>query len=216
MKKCFTLQILIFLFAITLNSVAQDASPFTFNIGGGPGFPRGGVGSVSDTGGNFVVGGGKNIGQTIGFDGEFYWNGLPPKPSVVAQTGAPGGTANLYSINGNILLHTHEAHHAGLYAIGGIGWYHRNWALTAPTLSLGTVCLPTYVWWGVTCTNGLVSSTAILRSGSSDGFGWNGGIGITYRIGDSHVKVYTEARYHYAYHSQANTEVLPLTFGFRW
>ena len=60
---------------------------------------------------------------------------------------------------------------------------------------------------------GGVASNAVLRSGSSDGFGYNAGAGITFRIGDSYVKFYTELRYHHAFHKGIDTQVLPLTFG---
>jgi len=63
---------------------------------------------------------------------------------------------------------------------------------------------------------GTLSSDTILASGSTDGFGWNIGGGLTYRLGESHAKIYTEARFHFAYHSGINTKVLPITFGLRW
>jgi hypothetical protein len=134
----------------------------------------------------------------VGFNGEFMWQDLPPKSSVIALTGAPGGGARLYSVTANLILHTPEEHHAGAYLITGGGWYHRSWDLTAPSLSLGTVCLPSYAFWGVACTNGIVSSTVTLDSGSADGGGWNIGAGFTYRMKESHLKVYAETRYHVA------------------
>src|SRR5690242_17438822 len=217
MKRNFIGQLLLVMLISCPLLFAQPETPrYTFNIGGGPSFPQSDVGNFANTGGNFVVGAGVNTGPALGFNAEFMWNDLPPKHEIIALTGAPDGSARMYAVTGNILLHSQEAHHAGLYGIGGIGWYHRSWELTAPTLSLGTVCLPSYAFWGVVCTNGLVSSDAILASGSSDGFGWNIGGGVTYRLGESHAKVYAEARFHYAYHSGVNTQVLPLTFGLRW
>jgi len=215
MKKGLISVLLILLFWC-VRGLAQDAPHYNFNIGGGPGFPQGDIGNFVNTGGNFVVGGGLNVGKRIGFDAEFMWHDLPPKSSVIALTGAPDGSARLYSVTGNVMAHTNETHHLGAYGIGGIGWYHRSWELTAPTLSVGTVCLPSYFFWGVVCTNGLVSSNAVLRSGSANAFGLNIGAGVTYRLGGSHAKFYTEARYHYAYFSHLNTAVLPLTFGLRW
>jgi hypothetical protein len=215
-KKYFIAQLVIAVF-FSMSVMAQEEAPkYNFNIGGGVGFPQGDTGTFTNTGGNFVVGGGANLGPVLGFNGEFMWHDLPPKSSVVAATGAPDGSARLYSFTGNMLVHSQEAHHAGFYGIGGIGWYRRSWELTRPTVSIGTVCLPSYVWWGAVCSNGLVSSSAVLNSGSSDGFGWNIGGGLTYRVGESHAKIYAEARYHYAYHHGINTQVLPLTFGLRW
>ena len=216
-RKCIPLYLTITLVLAPLSTVrAQDQGKWNFNIGGGIGFPQGDLSSFINHGANFVVGGGYNVNRYLSTNGEFMWHDLPPTQSVIAATGAPDGSARLYSVTGNMMLHSKEAHHFGFYGIGGIGWYHRSWELTAPTLSVGTVCLPSYFFWGVACTNGLVSSNAILRSGSANAFGLNIGAGVTYRLGGSHAKFYTEARYHYAYFSHLNTGVLPLTFGLRW
>jgi hypothetical protein len=214
-KKCFPTLLIVFVFANVC--FAQDEAPkYNFDIGGGFGLPQGSVGDFANTGANFVVGAGPNLGQSLGFNAEFMWQNLPPKSEIVALTGAPDGSARLYAVTGNMMVHSAEAHKAGLYGIGGIGWYHRSWELTRPSVSIGSVCLPSYVWWGVVCQNGLVSSTTVLSSGSTDGFGWNIGGGVTYRLGQSHAKLYTEARYHFAYHSNINTKVIPITFGLRW
>ena len=194
---------------------AQD-HPYIFNIGGGPGFPVSDISSFSNTGGHFVVGGGVNTHRGFGLDGEFMWHDLPPKQSIVSAAGSPNGAARLYSLTGNMLVHSPGERKAGLYGIGGIGWYHRSWELTHPTIALGTTCFPSYAWWGVVCTNGLVSANAVDAAGSSNAFGFNVGLGFTYRLGDSHAKFYTELRYHHAYTSGVSTQILPLSFGFRF
>jgi opacity protein-like surface antigen len=218
MSKC--LKIVLFFAVIStllgIPVLAQEEAPrFDFDIGGGIGFPTSTISNYVNSGGNFVVGGGARLHSDLGFNGEFSWQDLPPKASVIAATGAPGGSARQYSVTGNLLLHTPESHKLGGYGIGGIGWYHRSWELTAPTLAIGTTCLPSYTFWGVVCTNGLVSATQVLRSGSGDAFGWNVGGGVTYRLA-GHLKVYAEARIHFAYYSGINTRVIPLTFGLRW
>ena len=216
MKKYFVALFLILVCA-GMYSFGQDEAPkYTFNIGGGFGVPQSSVSDFANMGGNFVIGAGANTRRGVGFNAEFMWQDLPPKSEIVALTGAPDGAARMYSVTGNLLLHSNEAHHAGVYGIGGIGWYHRSWELTRPSIAIGSACLPSYAWWGVVCTNGLVSSNTVLASGSSDGFGWNIGAGLTYRLGESHAKIYTEARFHYAYHSGINTRVLPVVFGLRW
>lgn len=216
MKKYFVAHLLI-LCLCSMYCLAQDEAPrYTFNIGGGPGFPQGDISNFANTGANFVVGGGANLTHTFGINSEFMWQNLPPNSTIIAFTGAPDGSARMYSITGNLIAHTTDAHKAGFYGIGGIGWYHRSWELTRPAISVGTVCLPSYAWWGVVCSNGLVESTATLASGSSNAFGWNVGAGVTYRLGGSHAKIYAEARYHRAYTTGIDTQVLPLTFGVRW
>jgi hypothetical protein len=202
-------------FVLLATASGQD-HPYTFNFGGGPGFPVSGISNFANAGGHIVIGGGANLTGRIGFDGEFMWHDLPPKSSIVALTGAPNGSAGLYSLTGNLLVHTSRENKLGFYGIGGIGWYHRTWELTAPTLVQGASCLPSYVWWGVVCTNGLVSSNVTLHSGSADSFGYNVGAGITFRIRESYFKAFTEVRYHHAFHQGIDTTVLPLTFGIRY
>lgn len=217
MRKYLVVQLFVGVMCLGMVAWAQEEAPhYTFNIGGGIGFPQGSVSDFANSGGNFVVGGGVNAGPALGFNSEFMWHDLPPKTSVVAATGAPDGAARLYSVTGNILLHSQEKMKFGGYAIGGIGWYHRSWELTHPSLAIGTTCLPSYLWWGVVCGNGLVESTTKLAGNSSDAFGWNAGAGVTYRLGESHAKIYAEARWHFAYTSGVNTRIIPLTFGFRF
>jgi opacity protein-like surface antigen len=191
-------------------------SHYNFTVGGGPGFQHGDISNFANTGGNFVIGGGPNLGHMLGLDLEYMYYGLPVKSNVIAVTGAPDGSSRMHSITGNVILHFPTERKLGVYGIGGLGWYHRSWELTAPVLVPGTVCGPNFFWWGVTCVNGLVSSSAVLKSGSSNAVGLNIGGGVTYRLGDSHAKIYTELRFHHAYTNLFSTTVLPLTFGIRW
>jgi hypothetical protein len=217
LKTIFLILISTFLLGVPLWAQEHEEAPkFNFDIGGGIGWPTSTTANYANSGANFVVGGGARMHSDLGFNGEFMWQDLPPKSSVLASIGAPGGSARQYSVTGNLLLHTPESHKFGGYGIGGIGWYHRSWELTTPSIGIGTVCLPSYVWWGVVCTNGLVQTNQVLKSGSRDAFGWNIGGGLTYRLGESHLKVYAEARVHFAYYSGINTRVVPLTFGLRW
>jgi len=197
-------------------AVAQDAPKFNFNIGGGPTWPTGSISDFANMSGNFVVGGGVNFSKVFGVNAEYMWNDLPPKQGIVALTNATNGSARLQSVTGNLILHAPEKSKFGGYVIGGTGWYHRSWDLTNPALTVGTVCLPSYVWWGIACTNGLVSTNVTVASGSDNAIGWNVGGGLTYRLGESHAKFYTELRYHVAYTTGVNTDVLPWTFGIRF
>lgn len=216
MKKYFIGQLFVLLFLCAYGFSQEETPKFNFNIGGGFGLPQGQASNIVNSGGTFQVGGGKNFGPMLGANLEYMFQDLPPKSTIVALTGAPNGSVHEHSVTLNFLVHSPEAHRFGGYVIFGGGWYHRTWELTTPSLSLGQVCLPSYAWWGIVCTNGLVSSTTQIASGSSNGGGWNAGAGITYRLGASHIKFYTEARYHVAYQKLVDTRVLPVTFGIRW
>jgi hypothetical protein len=216
MKKFFVGQFFVLLFLCAYGFSQPEASKFNFNIGGGFGLPQAQFSNIVNTGGTFQVGGGVNLGPMLGANVEYMFQDLPPKSSIIALTGAPDGSAHSNSITLNFLVHSRETHKLGAYGIFGGGWYHRSWKLTTPTLSIGSVCLPSYAFWGVVCTNGLVSSDTTIASGSSNAGGWNAGAGLTYRLGASHIKFYTEARYHAAYQNLITSRFIPITFGVRW
>jgi hypothetical protein len=195
--------------------MSQEFPRWNFNVGGGVGFPLSDTRDFSGNGANFIVGVGPNFSRYFGINGEFMWNDLPIKRSVLNQIGIPDADARQYSVTFNGILRTPGETHLGLYIIGGGGWYRRTGEATAPALVAGTVCPGFWVWWGI-CVNGLWPGSIALASVTSDAFGGNIGGGVTYRFGQSPVKFYTEIRYHHASHKRVNTDLLPLTFGFRW
>jgi len=195
---------------------AEELHRTNFNIGGGVGIPIGDTSNVAGVSGNFVVGGGLNLSRAFGFNGEFMWHGLPPTNDVKRQVGITDASANLYSVTANVIGRFGAHRRVGGYVIGGGGWYHRNWSITAPTVVPGTVCGPGFGWYGVTCVNGLVPADVVLADGSVNGGGWNIGGGITFGHEGPGPKIYTEVRYHHAYFSNFDTEVLPVTIGVRW
>ena len=190
---------------------AQDFEKFNFNIGGGVGFPQGDLSNFVNTGGNFVVGGGYNFNRYFSTNGEFMWHDLPINQKTLDTLQTPGASARQYAVTFDPMVRVPLGHHVGAYAIGGIGWYHRSGETTRP--GVGVICDPYWSWW-YGCTIGSV--TVVTGSTSSDAFGENIGGGLTYRFGESHLKFYTEFRYHHASYHKVSTNIIPLTFGIRW
>jgi len=196
------------------------------HIGGGIGVPLGTMSDFAGISGAFQVGAGPNLNSHSSIVGEFMWHGLPPNSRVLATlvnpliaAGLPKNFStshNLYALTANYMYHR-DGQRYGYYVIGGGGWYYRHTALNNYTVVPGTVCQPTWEWWGYTCTAGLVStSTTLATRGVSSG-GMNAGLGITIALGDSGVKYYMEARYHYSPQGgRISTQAIPVTFGFRW
>jgi hypothetical protein len=195
---------------------AQDSNRFNFDVGGGVGIPIGNTSDLAGVSGNVVVGGGVNLTPAFGFNGEFMWHGLPPTNDVLHAISVTDATASLYSLTGNFIGRIGAHRRFGAYVIGGGGWYRRSWKVSAPALVPGTVCGPSFSWFGVTCVNGLVPASFVLADGSINGGGWNIGGGLTFGHEGPGMRIYTEVRYHKAYFSNFDTEVLPVTFGFRW
>ena len=189
----------------------EDARKWNFNIGGGIGFPQGDLSSFVNDGANFVVGGGYNLNKYLSTNGEFMWHDLPINQKTLDTLQTPGASARQYAVTFDPMVRVPLGHHVGAYAIGGIGWYHRSGETTRP--GVGVICDPYWSWW-YGCTIGSV--TVVTGSTSSDAFGENIGGGLTYRFGESHLKFYTEFRYHHASYHKVSTNIIPLTFGIRW
>lgn len=199
------------LFGALVSMRAQDYSKFNFVMGGGPGFPLGDMSSFADTGGHFLVGGGFNFSRMFGLDTEFMWHDLPINSATRQLLQTPGATARQYSVTVNPIVHLPFASKLGAYVIGGIGWYHRSGETTTP--GTGVVCDPYWSWW-YGCAIGSVDF--VTGSRSADAFGGNIGGGLTFRLGESHAKIFTEVRYHHAGYDRVSTDLLPLSFGIRW
>ena len=205
--------IVTFIVGVMASCYAQEEeySPYLFNMGGGISFPQGDLGKFANDGGNFVIGGGYNFSKHIGVDSEFMWQDLPVNSATKKALSTTGAHAREYAWTFNPIIHFPLGHKAGAYLIGGGGWYHRSGETTTP--GVGVVCDPYWSWW-YGCALGSVE--VITGSRSADGFGGNIGGGLTYRLGESHAKLYAEIRYHYVSYHKVATQILPLTFGVRW
>ncbi|HKF49293.1 MAG TPA: outer membrane beta-barrel protein [Terracidiphilus sp.] len=168
------------------------------------------------------VGGGYNFTRRHGLIGEYLWNDLFPTnealtklrttlndPSLHAGAGVMALTGNYrYELRGQ---------HFGTYFIGGAGLYYRHVSISKEVITGSTItCDPFWVYWGVNCTRGVVTENQTIGSFSASGPGYNGGIGFTIRAGEPPYRFYAESRYHYAPSSRVDTQLIDITFGFRY
>jgi Outer membrane protein beta-barrel domain len=202
--------ILALAFASAANAQYEEKK-FSFDIGGGVGWPHGDLSKFIYEGGNFVVGGGFNLNKLLGANTEFMWHDLPVNSATKQQLNTPGATARQYSWTFNPIIHFPLGHKVGGYGIGGIGWYHRSGETTTP--GVGVICDPYWSWW-YGCGIGTVHF--VTGSTSANAFGENIGGGLTYALGGSGFKFYTEFRFHHASYNKVSTDLTPLTFGLRW
>jgi len=219
MSKTFLISTALLIAALARPIAAQDAPKLAFNAGLGVTTPLNPTAQYAGLSGNFVTGVGYNINNKNSIIGEFMWAGLPPNRFVVHPIDAPFGSINLYSLTANYRFQLDRLNRSrfGVYTIAGGGWYYRyskidkNYVVP-PT----TVCAPVYSYWGYACdTNDYVYSQTVAFKGRSAG-GINAGLGFTIRISDSDWKIYFESRYHYAFHDNVPTTLLPVTFGIRF
>ena len=125
-------------------------------------------------------------------------------------------TTDLFALTGNYKFELRGKKYGG-YIIGGAGWYHRNTNLSKAVVSgPATTCTSVWLWWGFTCSSGLVVSNQTILDSSASAWGGNGGIGLTARVGDAPYRFYAESRYHYAPFKNINARFLTVTFGIRY
>jgi hypothetical protein len=126
------------------------------------------------------------------------------------------GSSNLFALTANYRYRL-QGKTFGVYFIGGGGMYYRHSSLSREVVvGTGTICGPSWGYWGFGCVNGVVSQDETLISQGSTAFGGNGGVGFTIRINEEGYKFYVEARYHYAPNRNVPTTLIPITLGFSW
>lgn len=208
---------MVFLYcALTLPALAQYQNRYTFNAGGGPGFPLSTASDYVNTSYNIDAGAGLNPHPHLKLLGEFMFHGLPVKQSIIDELGVTNVKGRLYALSGSVMVGTSIGRGRNIYAVGGGGWYRRTLEAKQKVLEAGTQCEPGWIWFEVQCVSGIFPTTVTVASRTSSAPGFNVGGGIAFRIGDSPVNIYTEVRYHRAFTSDVETTVLPLTFGVRF
>ncbi len=197
---------------------AQSFNRLNFNVGGGFGGATGDVGKFTDKSYNGVAGGGLNFSRRFGVKAEYMYDNLSFKDSVKQGQSIPDASGHLQSATLNLVFNVPLQGKAGVYAIGGGGWYRRSVEARSQFLPAGTLCQPSWQLWGITCTASspsVVSPAQTLSSNSVESGGYNFGGGFTYRLNHS-TRLYLEGRYHHANTSDGHTSVFPVTFGLRW
>lgn len=198
---------------LTGELAAQDTSKFAFNVGGGFTEPVIHTDQRTNTGWNITAGAGWKLSPYFGVSAEFGYNRLDLSTATLTAVGVPGGNAHIYSVTLEPTVHLNPKGRVGAYVIGGGGYYRRTIDFTQPTVETVTFFDP---FWGVFFP-AAVPATQVLASFVQNKGGLNIGGGIEARVkGDSNVKVFAEARYHYIFTSPIRTTILPVTFGLRW
>jgi hypothetical protein len=204
---------------------AQDSEKWTklnTNLGMGMTVPLNPTARLVGSSVDVVVGAGYNFNRHSSFVGQFMWAGIPVNKNafrpifLVANTRDISGSSNLFTGTANYRYQL-QGRTFGMYWIGGGGVYYRRASLSREVaVGTGTVCGPSWTYWGYGCVNGIVTDDQTLISAGSTAFGGNGGMGFTIRINDEGYKFYVESRYHYAPTKNISTQLIAITLGFSW
>jgi hypothetical protein len=208
--------------ARTLRAQDGEWSKVNTNLGMGMTVPLNPVAQIVGSSVDVVIGAGYNITKHNAFVGQFMWAGIPVNKEalrpifLIANAQNISGSSNLFAVTGNYRRSV-EGRVFGAYLIGGGGMYYRRASLSqSVVVGTGTVCGPSWAYFGFGCVEGNVSQDQTLVKAGSTAFGGNGGAGFTIRINDEGYKFYVESRYHYAPTKNISTELITITFGFAW
>jgi len=177
--------------------------PWNFNFGGGPAPVLGSARNNLENGYNFIIGGGYNFTPRTGFVLEFMDAGLGVTDKALQDNNqAINGDATVWSFTLNPVWRFRISGPVGGYLIGGGGFYEREERFRE--------AVDVSNFHGGFFGPGFVDVHQIDDTG-----GVNVGAGLTWNVGWG-TKFYVEARYHYIFTSGTPTQIIPITFGFRW
>lgn len=199
-------------------------SHLSFGVGGGFNGPVGDSSNHITWGGNFSLDGGYAINPrlTVMAEYQFIADKLPGK--LIAETGASGGYAHIWSLTLAPILDLFPKNSNDLYVTGGGGFYRKVTNFTDPQ--------PTQFCSYYYCGYGYVNQ--VVGHFSSNQGGWNIGGGYMHKMGgmygDSRMKIFAEVRYLDVLTPAettspnglgtttvgAGTRLIPVTFGVRW
>ncbi|HET7103618.1 MAG TPA: outer membrane beta-barrel protein [Terracidiphilus sp.] len=205
----------------------RSRSPFSnlaFAVGGGFNAPTAESSPYITWGGNVNLGVGYRFNPYFSLMTEYQFISDKLPGALIAQTGADGGHAHIWSLTMAPVLDLMPYSTNSIYVTGGGGFYRKVTSFTDPVLA--QYC--NYFYCGVYTTN------VVVGHFSSNQGGWNIGAGFTHRLGgmygDSRMKLFAEVRYldvlTPAVTTQPNglgtttvgpdTKLVPVTFGVRW
>jgi hypothetical protein len=199
-----------------------DDPKFNTNLGWPVSAPLNPTAQFAGAGTGVIYEAGYNFTRRHAVLGEFMWDWLNPGAGALTPIRVAlklhdiSGHSNLYALTANYRFEL-RGRALGIYFIAGGGWYVRKSSLTRVVVTGNTVtCTPVWLWWGATCTSGVVTANQTLISSSPGALGGNAGIGFTARVGDAPYRIYVETRYHYANTETINTQLIATTVGIRY
>jgi opacity protein-like surface antigen len=193
-------------------SHAQDEHRFTFHAGAGVSPLTGDISSRLENGWHITFGGGYEFTSWFSTTVDYMYNGYGVSNRVLSEAEVPGGNAHMWSLTVNPTLHLSRHSRISPYIAGGVGYYRRTVEFTRPAAVPVTFFDPFFGF----VFNTVLPADQVIGDITRGGVGGSLGGGFEVKLGDSHVKVFSEARYHYAATGNIPTRMVPVTFGVRW
>jgi len=191
--------------------VCAQTSRFTGFVGGGFTTPINPIGSRLDTGWNVTAGAGVNANRHVGLMLDFMYNENPINGTFLNQVQAPDGHVRVWGFTLDPVFHVTTEGPVDFYVTGGGGIYHRTVEYTQPVVQSGVFFDP---WFGYY--PAAFGTDQVIGSYGQYKGGVDGGVGMSFKLGRSNVKAFAEARYHHIFTRNVETDIIPVSFGFRW
>lgn len=191
---------------------AQSEHHLTVGVGAGVSPLVGGISNSLDNGWHIVADGGVNVTRHFQAALEYGYSGYGVNHGLLREAQVPGGNSHMWWLTVNPKLRFKPIHQVDPYIVGGVGYYRRTIEFTRPTTVAVFIFDPIFG----TFFNVLVPADKVLGDITDDGPGGSLGAGMDFKIGQSGLKFFTEARFHYASTGRVPTRMVPVTFGVRW
>jgi len=203
-----------------LGTAFAQASHFELGAGGGFSEPQRRMGNNVDTGWNFDIRGGYRThgspdspSPQLAFDLDFNYNRWNLNATALQRLGQPSGYTSIWSLSFTPVLRGSPHWRVSPYVLAGPGLYYRNLTLTQPGVVNTFFCDPFFGY----CLPAQVGVDQVVASSTTYKMGVNAGGGLEFRLGESHLKAFGEARYSRMFTTHGpDIRFLPVTFGLRW
>ena len=202
-----------FVAALSMLGIANAQSHFDVSAGAGFSEPLGRAGNNVNMGWNLDFRGGFKPSRHLALDLDWNYNRWNLNSAALARVGEPGGYMTIWSLSFLPTLKGSPHWHVSPYVMGGPGLYYRNLSLTQPALVNTFYCDPFFGF----CYPATVGVNQVVASSTTYKLGVNGGAGLEMRLGESHLKLFGEARYSRMFTNHGtDLTFVPVTFGLRW
>jgi len=191
-------------------SAQDEEHKWTANFGAGFTPLVGALNQRLDNGWNISFGGGYNFSDHFSVGGQVMYNGLGVSNGLLRELAVPGGNARIWAFTAEPRFNFAPRRKITPYVVGGIGYYRRVVEFTRPTIVAVDVFDPFFGFFPV-----LIPADVVIGRVIRDGLGGSAGIGFQYPLGRG-VKLFTEARFHYAAGGRLPTRMVPFTIGLRY
>jgi hypothetical protein len=187
---------------------AQEESHLAVQAGGGFTHGIGRTGMYTDAGWNITAGIGYNFNSHVGALMNVSQVSLGVNSTTLNSIGAEGGNVNIFSATVDPIFHLMSHGNKDVYLTAGGGLFRRSQSFGPP--------LPAGVYFSNPFLFTNSSGSSVVNQFSVNKPGWDAGIGVAFGT-KWHGKVYAEAKYEHMYlNGVQHTDLLPVTFGFRW